>query len=53
MNGKDDQLESNVEVEVFVDELARHFLRCNMLKILEKFPYLEDSRGPAYEGKHF
>ena len=33
VNGKDDQLESNVEVEVFVDELSRHFLRYDMLKV--------------------
>ncbi len=53
MNGKDEKLESNVEVEVLVDELTRHFLRYNILKIFEKFPYLEDSRGPTYQGKRF
>ena len=53
VKGKDEQLESNVEVEVFVEKLSRHFLRYDMLKIFEKFPYLEDKDPRSRESDRF
>lgn len=53
VNGKDEQLESNVEVEVFVDKISRHFLRYDMLRIFEKFPFLDERTAAGQESDRF